>query len=448
MKPMGNHKLIANSVVLLVLSGAAISQEVAPSGKNAHEERSAIEAEATQADNALIPIPDYLGSLSDRSALSGDWGGVRTSMAESGFQFELDVNQYYQGILSGGIDTGWDYSGSSDYRLKLDTGKAGFWPGGLLEVHGETYWGDSINSFTGSAMAANTDLAMSLPDGEGTYLSHVVFTQFLSERFALFGGKLDTTVGDANRFAHGVGDQRFMNLGLSFNAVSLKTAPYSTLGAGFLLLPAEGVTFSFTALDSDGTISESGFDTVFNGNTTYSAELAVDSHFFSRPGRHTFGFSASTKDYLSTDQDPRIFVPGLDVVPTLEDGSWAFAYNFDQYIVSDPNDPSQGWGAFGRVGISDGDANIIHRFYSLGLGGTGIVPGRDRDRFGVGYYYLELADNRLGVLTDDDEHGLEIFYNLSVTPAIEVSADMQVIDGVGRFSDTAVIGGIRARISF
>ena len=211
-------------------------------------------------------------------------------------------------------------------------------------------------------MSVNADSAMSLPAGEGTYLSHVVLTQFLGERLAVFAGKLDTTVGDANRFAHGVGDQRFMNLGLSFNGVVLKTAPYSTLGAGFLLLPKEGITFSFTALDSDGTISESGFDTVFNGNTTYSGELILDSNFFNKSGRHTFGFSASTKEYLSTDQDPRVLVPALDIAPSVEDGSWAFAYNFDQYLVNNPDDPTQGWGLFGRFGISDGEANLIHRF--------------------------------------------------------------------------------------
>ncbi len=428
--------------------GGVNAQNPLPTGGSASDEDRAAEAEALEADATLFPIPSYSGDIATRAALTGDWGGTRTTLAERGIQFSADVNQYYQGILDGGIDTGWDYSGSSDYRLKVDTQKAGFWQGGFLELHGESYWGQSINNFTGAALAVNADNVMSLPAGNGTYLPHVVFTQFLSERFAVFGGKLDTTVGDANRFAHGVGDQRFMNLGLSFNAVSLKTAPYSTLGAGFLLVPAEDVTFSFTALDTDGTISDAGFDTVFNGNTTYSGELILDTDFLSKPGRHTFGLSASTKDYLSTDQDPRVLVSALDAPVTVEDGSWAFAYNFDQYLVTDANDPSQGWGLFGRFGVSDGEANILHRFYSLGLGGTGIIPGRDRDRFGAGYYYLQLADDRPGLFTDGDEHGLEVFYNLSITPAFELSADLQVIDGAGRFSDNAVIGGLRARITF
>ena len=387
--------------------------------------------------------------MATRAALTGDWGGVRTDLAvESGIQIAVDVNQYYQGILDGGLDTGSQYSGTADFRVKLDTAEADLWAGGFLEVHAETYWGQTVNDLTGAALPVNTDPVMSLPAGNGTYLSHVIFTQFLSERFALFFGKLDTTVGDANRFAHGVGDQRFMNLGFSFNPVLSRTSPYSTLGAGFLLIPAEGLSFSFTVLDSDGTLSTSGFDTVFNGNTTYSGELIVDTEFFSKSGRHTFGFSTSTKDYRSVAQDPRIFVPALDAPVAEEDGSWAIYYNFDQYLVADPGDPTKGWGLFGRFGLSDGNANILHRFYSLGIGGTGIISGRDHDRFGIGYYFLQLSKNRLGSLTDDDEQGFEVFYNMSVTPWFELSADLQVIDGAGRFSDTAVVGGLRGRILF
>jgi porin len=151
---------------------------------------------------------------------------------------------------------------------------------------------------------------------------------------------------------------------------------------------------------------------------------------------------------LSAAQDPRAFIPPLGVAPSVEDSSWAFYYNFDQFLVTEAGDPSQGWGVFGRFGVSDGDANYVHRFYSAGLGGTGLIPGRDRDRFGAGYYYMELTDNRSGLLTDDGEHGVEVFYNLAVTPWFELTADLQVVDGVGRFSDTAVVGGLRARITF
>jgi porin len=284
------------------------------------------------------------------------------------------------------------------------------------------------------------------PAGNGTYLPHITYTQFFSEKFAVFLGKLNGTLADSNSFAHGSGDQGFMNLGFNLNPVGLTTAPYAALGAGFVYIPFEGVTYSFSAIDSDGKIHGAGFDTAFNGNTTFANQVQVATNFCDRPGNQTFGFLYSTKEYDSVDQ--RIPLPGIDPTINKEDGSWAFIYNFDQYLVTDPYDPEQGWGLFGRFGLSDGDANLFHRFYSLGLGGTGLIDGRDRDRFGLGYYYLELSDNRVGIATGDNEHGVELFYNMAVTPAFNVTADLQVIDGAVRSNDTAVIGGLRARLRF
>lgn len=279
------------------------------------------------------------------------------------------------------------------------------------------------------------------------YLPQVQFTQFLSEKFAVTLGKLDTTVGDGNSFAHGVGDRGFMNLGFSFNPVTLTTAPYSTLGAGFVYLFAPRSSFTFSAIDTDGQIDESGFDTVFKGNTSYVSELNLGTEFFDQPGHQLFGFSYATGEFTSQQQDPRLLFT-TDAPPSSEDDSWAFYYNFEQDPVSDPEDPNKGFGLFGRVGVADEDTNIINTFYSLGVGGKGIIPGRDLDRFGLGYYYMTLSDKRLGLLTDDDEQGVELFYNMAVTQAFEVSLDLQVIDGAVKNTDTAVVGGVRARLVF
>ena len=425
--------------ITLALFSSALGQE-------APDESYEAEAEALAEGATLFPIPDYTSELFMRDALTGDWGGVRSSRAESGLQFEVDINQIYQGVMDGGSSRDSDYYGSAYYTLKLDTGKSGLWPGGFLEIRGESYWGDNINASTGAVMAPNMNAALKEPAGNGTYLPHFTYTQFFSEKFALFVGKLNGTLADSNSFAHGAGDQGFMNLGFNLNPVGLTTAPYAALGVGFIYIPFEGVTYSFSAIDSDGKIHGAGFDTAFNGNTTFANQVQIATIFCEKPGTQTFGFLYSTKEYNSVDQ--RIPLPGIDPTINTEDGSWAFIYNFDQYLVTDPNDPEQGWGLFGRFGLSDGDANLFHRFYSFGIGGTGLIPGRDRDRFGLGYYYLELSDNRVGLATGDDEHGVELFYNMAVTPALEVTADLQVIDGAVRSNDTAVIGGLRARLRF
>jgi len=404
--------------------------------------------ETYEAEATLFPIPDYSGDFWNRAALTGDWGGVRTKLAkDNGLQFAVDANQIYQGVMDGGRESRSEYSGSADYRVRFDSGEAGLWPGGFLDIHGETFWGEGVNLSTGAVLPVNTDRALSAPAGNGTYLPQVQFTQFLSEKFAVTLGKLDTTVGDGNSFAHGVGDRGFMNLGFSFNPVTLTVAPYSTLGAGFVYLIAPRTSFTFSAIDTDGQIDESGFDTVFEGNTTYVGELNLGTEFFDQPGHQLFAFAYATGEFTSQQQDPRLLF-ATDAPPSSESESWAFYYNFEQYLVSDPEDPNKGFGLFGRVGVADEDTNIVNTFYSLGVGGKGIIPGRDLDRFGLGYYYMTLSDKRLGLLTDDDEQGVELFYNMAVTPALEVSLDLQVIDGAVKNTDTAVVGGVRARLVF
>jgi len=141
-------------------------------------------------------------------------------------------------------------------------------------------------------------------------------------------------------------------------------------------------------------------------------------------------------------------------------------YNFDQYFYQDTKDPTQGIGVFGRFGISDGKTNPVAQFYSFGFGGKGMIPTRGQDRFGIGYYYLkvsgELRDTFPTVLLTriglDHEQGVELFYNLAITPWLHLTRDLQFIDAGsnkspiitagGKSIGTAVVPALRIKIDF
>jgi porin len=409
-------------------------------------------AEASE-DGTLFPIPDYTGSIWERSALLGDWGGTRTALAERGIQFELALTSIYQGVFDGGRDSDWDYAGSADYRLKLDFEKLGLWPGGFLQVNGESYFGDNVNRRTGALMPVNNDALWPLPGDDITALPSVVFTQFLADRFAVFAGKLDTTGSDLNEFAWGKGDERFMNLAFGLNPVTSLTSPYSTLGAGFMFVPDEESYISVSAYDPNGDPTESGFDSFFEDGVTIAAEGRSGTRFFDKRGHQLFGAAWSNKDFTSLEQDPRLLTSSLLATGSAasgvqsEEDSWAAWYNFDQYLIG--GDDGRGVGVFGRVGFADAKTNVAEQFYSLGLGGKGIIPGREDDSFGAGYYYLGYSDELPGRLPrGDHEQGWELFYDAAVTPWMSIGADLQFVgsplDGV----DTAVVGGIRTQIRF
>ncbi len=225
---------------------------------------------------------------------------------------------------------------------------------------------------------------------------------------------------------------------------------------------------SFSVLDTEGLTTRTGFDTLFKDGTTIGSEIRLTVRPFGLTGHQLISGLWSNKDFTSLGQDPRTLIGNVLLGTSLkkESGSWAFMYNFDQYFYQDKQDSTQGVGIFGRFGISDGKANPIHQFYSFGFGGKGMLPGRDQDRFGIGYYYLkvsgELRDTFPTVLLKrvglDHEQGVELFYNIAVTPWLHVTPDLQFVDAArnkspivtagGRSIGTAVIAGMRIKIDF
>ncbi|UCC32516.1 MAG: carbohydrate porin [Phycisphaerales bacterium] len=94
-----------------------------------------------------------------------------------------------------------------------------------------------------------------------------------------------------------------------------------------------------------------------------------------------------------------------------------------------------------------------HSFGVTGVGeragGKGILPERDNDRSGLGYYYVDLSEDLPKPLGLDSEQGSELFYNGAVTPPATIMPDNQyIIDFGGGTHDDALVAGIRMQMSF
>lgn len=115
-----------------------------------------------------------------------------------------------------------------------------------------------------------------------------------------------------------------------------------------------------------------------------------------------------------------------------------------------PGKQDQGFGLFGRFGLTDGEVNPVQEFYSIGLGGKGLVPRRDNDSFGVGYYYLSISDKLPRVIErrTQEEQGMELYYNIAITPWLHITPDLQVIEPTSGRVDTTVVAGVRMKIDF
>jgi porin len=408
----------------------------------------------------------YSGDFFTRSTLTGDWGGARNDFAAKGLTFDANLTQIEQGVVSGGKNGAWEYGGRGDLTFHLDTQKLGLWPGGFLTVELEGNWSQSANGNTGALLPVNTNQLFPLPLGNNVALPAWNFAQFLSHYAGVTFGKFQMiSPGDMNEFAHGKGDTQFFNTAFNVNP-TLLIVPYSTLGAGAIVLPTADpnqATVTALALSATGKASTAGFDEL--DGPILVGEGRVRTDFFRLTGHQLVGALYSDKRYTSIDQRLGFVIENRRLVPV--NTTWAVFYNFDQYLYQPDKEKDQGFGLFGRFGASKGNPVPVQYFYSIGVGAKGPIENRPFDQCGIGYYYSSINDPTLRVPFTTkkflrDEWGFEAYYNVAVTPWLLVTPDIQVIGPAqkrevtrglvpranGLPVDTATVLGIRARIVF
>jgi porin len=125
----------------------------------------------------------------------------------------------------------------------------------------------------------------------------------------------------------------------------------------------------------------------------------------------------------------------------------------DHYLYLKEGTKDQGFGIFARYGVSDGKANPIKYFASFGIGGKGLIPDRCQDTFGVGYYHVWLSNQIPSIayrfLLNGNEQGGELYYNIYLTPWVQLTPDLQIIQSADqRVDNTVIVGGLRMQVNF
>jgi porin len=297
----------------------------------------------------------FTGDLFTRSAVTGDWGGARSGLADNGVGFRGSFTQFYQGVTSGGREREFQYGGKLDYFADIDGQKAGLWQGFFVNLHGETRFGESTNNIDGAVLPSNTALFFPQPNGTVTGLTAVKFTQALSENFVVFGGKINTIDEYKLAFTSGSGLTTFMNSGLVYNPIVLRQVPYSTVGAGAAVLMNKEPVASVMVLDTNNSSTTSGLDTLFDRGAVIVGEVRIPVSPLDLPGHQIFGGVYSSRKYTDLDPSSLVNVPGVGLTAQQKTGSWSLYWNFDQYLYVDPCNSKRGWGVFLQSGLADGN---------------------------------------------------------------------------------------------
>jgi porin len=433
--------LVAMAAVTLAVASGALDdeQKAAPITTGGGDTTSII--------NASAPPPGWL----ERDTLTGDWGGGRTWLKEHGITLKPRLTQFYQGLSAGDDDHGYDYGGKADLLLNTELAKLGFWDGFSMTVHAEYNFGQSVNGAGGTIAPVSTALYLPGMEGADAFdLSSVYLGQTFSDAVSLVFGKINMIdIASGKPFMGGAGIDAFWNI--TFAAPPSGTVPPYLFGA-LLSMRTEPATFGLWVYDPNSVANQSGFEDPFGDGVTFRGSVEFPVTIASRSGHQGFVALYSTKDGTDLEDLDDLLLPA----PTpgtvgVKDSRYYFAYTFDQYLYQSKENPKEGVGLFGQFGISDGNPNRLYWSALVGVGGTGLIPGRSRDNWGVGFYYdavrSYLKESLESTLTIRDEKGWELFYNFFVTQWLTMGADVQLIDP-SLADETAVFSGLRAVIRF
>ena len=391
------------------------------------------------------------GASQEECVLFPSLAATRKEWEQSGFVLQNNLTQFYFGNTSGGVERDFRYAGHGDYLANFDFGKLIGKQGAFLKLRAEHRFGETINDAAGVVLPPTIAGDLPVLDSTNLYLTNCLFTQALSESFVLYAGKLDTLDGDMNSFAHGRGIRQFSNGAFVANPIALRTIPYSTLGTGMAFLMEGEPWLIFNVLNATDTTRTVGLDQLFNDGVALASEMRIPTNFFGKPGHQLIAGTWNSREFTSLDQDPRILFPNVPIAK--QSGSWSLYWNCDQYLVTDSSNPKRGWGYFGRAGIADQGTNPLGYFLSGGIGGSSPFETRQRDSFGVGYYYAATSNEVAPFINAifgnfADGQGVEMFYNIATRKRLTITPDLQVLVPSREKFDTALLVGLRANYNF
>lgn len=412
----------------------------------------------------ILPVPDYAGDLQERPALTGDWNGTRAKLADDGIQFQFKWVQYGQGIASGGLDDVVRYGGVGDYLINLDLDRMGAVPGGLVTFRGESRYGKSVNGQVGTVLPVNTNayfpLTGDLDDDIAFTITDLLYTQFLSERFGIFLGKMDTLNGDSNEFAGGRGTTQFMNSNFVFNSALALRLPYSTLGVGAAWMPTDRMSITATLFNTADSSTSTGFDD-FGDGLSVTLEAQFQYELGELPGGMTLGGLYSFDQDFAEIGGRIILDEGESLALPTQNDTWAVYWNGWQYlwaeaggdgpiVVGDGRVDRRGFGLFARLGVADRKTNPVDWSGCIGIGGRGLFASRSEDTYGVGYFYTDIQPTRFTnvALIGNGSQGIEAYYDFAITNSVNLTLDAQFIEPPYAGADTAIVLGARLGISF
>jgi porin len=433
--------------------------------------------------------PSYKAGLWERDALTGDWGGLRSSLEEKGLKLGLNYIGEAFGNPAGGVSHGAVYEGRLEMVADLDLEKAMGWTGGLFHVNAYQIHGRGLSA---NYLGNNLLTASGIEASRATRL----FDLWLQQK--LFDGAVSVRVGQLaadDEFIVSDYGSAFINATfgwpglLAVNAASGGPAyPLATPGIRVAVAPTDALTLSAAVFNGNPAGPGSGNPQLRDDSGTSfrigdGAFAIAEAAYARNQDKDAAGLAATYKlgafyqrgrfdDLRYDDGGLALADPASSGRPAVRHTHFGFYAVVDQMIWRREAGSDQGLGVFARVMGDPTAANQIAFYADGGINYKGLLADRPDDVLGVAFAYAGVSgeargadgDTRRFTGTDrpirDFEAVLEVTYKAQVAPWWTLQPDLQLIfhpgGGIARPDDTAgtqampdaVVLGLRTAVTF
>ena len=435
-----------------------------------------------QQPSAVDSAPDFWG----RATLTGDWGGLRTTLSNDGVSFTIKYTSDLQASVTGGIRRGAVYDGLFEPEVDIDLDKAADWKGAtatvsMLEISGPsaTAW------YVGNLLNVSSINGLPVLRLYNAWLQQNAFSDVLSVRAGLMnvdaeffisptaGLFVSSTFGWPGILAIDLpgGGPAYP---LSAPMVRVKLQPTQTLG--MMAAVFSGDPTGGNGSNSLSTLQPDGTTISFNGGVFVMAEAdyAVNQGKDAKGIPATFKFggwyhsSSRFADQRFDNMGLSLAAPFSDGAPLNHHGDWGLYGIVDATVYQVPGGNGAGLSAFARVAGAPDDQNLISFYADAGLAYQGLLPTRGSDLVGIAVAYARIGSRARALDLDFQSFGLvftpvrseevilELTYQALVTGWWTLQPDLQaVFNPGGRVANanntvrpSALVLGLRSQVTF
>jgi porin len=421
----------------------------------------------SRTNRSLIPVQDQPavepGGFKKEDHITGDWGGFRERLFESG----VEVFGFYNSILNGNVSGGIHprhatYVDDAFVGFKFDLDKLVGWRGGLFVVSGINRNGDDLTTkYVGSIFSAQQSVG-----GQRPFLYQVYLQQkFGNDRFIAKIGRFSASddFNGSPLYGYSVnngidGDIRNVLFDTRFSAY-----PFAVWSAVLLYDPTPEFNLKLGVFQTSDDMFENddnGLNWGIEGSDGYTAiaQFGWSPQFFKQPVYSTTGDSKANQAIAMKGYPGHYWIgftySEWDLYPRFgggfEDHSYGFYVHADQIVYQETPGSDQGLTVFVASGYyPQKEISIVPLQVNVGLNYKGLFPGRDRDHTMLHFIYGDLSRDyarvvrRPGGHLAESEKVIEVAHRFQVTPWSYFQPDLQyVIDpgGTGDIPNALVIG--------